>query len=115
MSKYKCLLKICLSSLSLIGLIYLFSVKILTENFSVLIPLTGFFIIAMTMINYYKAAFTEPGFLPRGTPFETNTIESKHKITLDLSGQYFPEPKPLHLNINKCDYLLNFCVSKKLA
>jgi hypothetical protein len=67
------------------------------------------------MINYYKAAFTEPGFLPRGTPFETNTLESKHKITLDLSGQYFPEPKPLHLNINKCDYLLNFCVSKKLT
>ena len=63
------------------------------------------------MINYYKAAFTEPGFLPRGTPHETYSVERDNQITLDLSGKYFPEPAGIELFINNCEYRMNFCVS----
>ena len=62
------------------------------------------------MINYYKAAFTEPGFLPRGTPYETDYLERKHGLTLDLEGNYYPDPKSVCLNINNYEYNQNFCV-----
>jgi hypothetical protein len=83
----------------------------MTEEFSLVIPLLGISAIFMTMVNYYKAAFTEPGFLPRGTPYETDYLEKNHDINTDLNDQYFPEPKSIHCVINKCEYIQNFCVS----
>jgi hypothetical protein len=86
------------------------SVLLLAEEFSLILPMFGITAIAFTMVNYYKAAFTEPGFLPRGTPHETDFLEKSHSIVTDLDGQYYPEPKSVCLHINKCDYQQTFCV-----
>lgn len=86
------------------------SAFLLADEFTFLVPMMGIFLIAITMINYYKAAFTEPGFLPRGSPQETDFLEKKHDIITDLNDQYFPVPKSICSVVNKCDYHQNFCV-----
>ena len=68
----------------------------------------------MTLANYYTAAFTEPGYLPRGTPSETSYLEKRDNITIDLAGDYYPEPKGKVVLINKIPYELKFCVRKIL-
>ena len=85
---------------------------LLAEKLTIIFPLMGYTCMLFTLANYYMAAFTEPGFLPRGEPCETRQMEEKDKITYDVSGEYFPEPKGKIVQINKIDYELKFCVSK---
>ena len=41
----------------------------------------------MSITNYLKCAFTEPGFLPRSFPSETINTEKVNKISTDSGGK----------------------------
>ena len=60
---------------------------------TIAVPLVGCILLIMTVINYLKCAFTDPGFLPRSAPDETIFTEKINDITTDMSGYYYPSPK----------------------
>ena len=64
----------------------------------------------LSISNYLKCAFTDPGFLPRATPCDTINTEKVNNITVDLSGAYYPAPQNKILDIKGCDYDTRFCV-----
>ena len=64
----------------------------------------------LSISNYLKCAFTDPGFLPRATPMDTINTEKINNITVDLSGAYYPAPQNKILEIKGCEYDTRFCV-----
>ena len=81
------------------------------DNFSVGPFIIAFILLVFTLVNYFAAAFTDPGFLPRSAPHETNFTERTNNITVDFSGEYYPETKYKEMKINDVDYESKFCVS----
>ena len=74
-------------------------------------PLVGCILLIMTVVNYLKCAFTDPGFMPRSAPDETINTEKANDITTDSSGFYYPSPKNRTVEIKNCEYEMRFCVS----
>ena len=81
------------------------------ENFTVAPHLIGLILLVFSLVNYFAAAFTDPGFFPRSTPHETNYTERTNNITVDFAGDYYPPPKYKEIKINDVSYEMKFCVS----
>ena len=64
----------------------------------------------MSIANYLKCAFTEPGFLPRSLPDETINSEKENNIVTDSEGLYYPLPRTKCIEIKDCYYEVKFCV-----
>ncbi len=64
----------------------------------------------MSIANYFKCVFTDPGFLPRSLPSETINSEKENKIVTDSEGFYYPLPKNKCIEIKNCSYEVKFCV-----
>jgi palmitoyltransferase ZDHHC9/14/18 len=80
---------------------------------TIAVPLVGCILLIMTVINYLKCAFTDPGFLPRSAPDETIFTEKINDITTDMSGYYYPSPKNKTIEIKNCEYEMRFCQTCK--
>lgn len=108
------LLLVTVLAIVLITLHSYYDVQMLADKLTIIYPTVGFFLIVMTLVNFYMAAFTEPGFLPHGTASETSYLEKRDHITIDLAGDYYPEPKGKVVQINKIPYELKFCRTCKV-
>ncbi|XP_030576698.1 probable palmitoyltransferase ZDHHC14, partial [Archocentrus centrarchus] len=92
------------------GLFFTFDCPFLASNLTPAIPAIGGVLFVFVMGMLFRASFSDPGILPRGTPDEAADLEQQ----IDSAGCSRPPPRTREVLINGQTVKLKYCFTCKI-